>query len=162
MVENRVGLEELRKNISPKALFLAVNGNKLLVHGILSNEVEKSIMRPPGGRIEFGEYSETTIRREMQEELNSTISNLRFLGSLENIFQDPQGNQYHEILFIYSGALDKKELYEEDTARRADETGRVVEYRWIPIKDLLNHTQLIVPEGIDKFLKMLIKETQVE
>lgn len=42
--------------------------------------------RPPGGGIEFGEHSRDAVIREIHEELGVTVTILRRLGVVENIW----------------------------------------------------------------------------
>lgn len=50
----------------------------------------------PGGRAEFGEPAEQTLRREMREELGVEVEVVRLLWLVENFFQYT-GKDYHEI-----------------------------------------------------------------
>ena len=53
-----------------------------------------------GGRVEIGENSENTIKREIKEELGKDIEITGYLGTIENFFE-MKGNKYHEIMFVY-------------------------------------------------------------
>ena len=57
---------------------------------------------PLAVRIEFGERGHETVIREVQEELDAEVTNVRYLGLLENIFAY-QGAAGHEIVLIYDG-----------------------------------------------------------
>jgi ADP-ribose pyrophosphatase YjhB (NUDIX family) len=53
--------------------------------------------RPLGGHVEFGEYALDTVNREFEEELGQSLTGVRLLGVLENIFQWDGATQ-HEIV----------------------------------------------------------------
>ena len=42
--------------------------------------------RPIGGTIEFGERGEEAVRREFREEIAAELTEVRYLGTLENIY----------------------------------------------------------------------------
>jgi ADP-ribose pyrophosphatase YjhB (NUDIX family) len=67
--------------------------------------------RPLGGHVEFGEYAEHTVRRELLEEIGQSLSEVKLLGVLENIF-DWAGSQAHEIVFVFGAAFRDDSAYE--------------------------------------------------
>ncbi|MDD4467068.1 MAG: NUDIX domain-containing protein [Candidatus Paceibacterota bacterium] len=54
----------------------------------------------PGGHVEFGETLENALKRELKEELDITVLKLRFIGAVENIFEEDKEKHY-EINFIF-------------------------------------------------------------
>jgi ADP-ribose pyrophosphatase YjhB (NUDIX family) len=67
--------------------------------------------RPLGGHVEFGEYADHTVRRELLEEIGQRLSDVRLLGVLENIF-DWDGSRAHEIVFVFSASFQDDSAYE--------------------------------------------------
>jgi 8-oxo-dGTP pyrophosphatase MutT (NUDIX family) len=57
-----------------------------------------------GGRVKFGESSEESALRELEEELNYEDIDLRLLGLIENYFEDAD-KRIHEINFVYNGVI---------------------------------------------------------
>ena len=54
----------------------------------------------PGGRAEHGETAEQTIRRELLEELGTSVEVGRLLWLVENFF-DYEGLNYHEVALYF-------------------------------------------------------------
>jgi len=71
---------------------LAIHGGAVLLH----RAGDEPFWTLPGGRAEFGETAENTIRREMREELSIDVEVLRLLWFVENFF-DYDGLSYHEV-----------------------------------------------------------------
>ena len=65
---------------------------------------KQTFYRPLGGGIEFGERAADTIKREVMEEIGAMVADLRYLGTLENLFvyEDEPG---HEIVLVFDGAF---------------------------------------------------------
>lgn len=89
------------------------NGQEVLA-GIGRDDVKgEDFGRIIGGRVEFGETAEVALRREFMEELNTGLENLSFIRVVENIFTY-NGQPGHEVVFIYSGNLADKSLYQKE------------------------------------------------
>ncbi len=74
--------------------------------------------RPLGGGIEFGERSTDAFTREMREELGAEVTDIRYLGMIENIFSH-LGKQGHEIVLLYAARLaDPSVLHAPGVGRR--------------------------------------------
>jgi len=56
--------------------------------------------RPLGGGIEFGEASAAAVARELREEVGAEVCELRYLGTLENLFMYG-GAHGHEIVQVH-------------------------------------------------------------
>ena len=87
--------------------------------------------RPLGGHIELGEFAEHALRRELLEEIGQSLSDVRLLGVLENIFQW-DGSAAHEIVFVFSASFQNDSAYEITEQRildHADDNGTVVRWR---------------------------------
>ena len=103
----------MKKNrIRPLAICVFLNNNRILVAEGYDPIKQQTFYRPLGGGIEFGEASADTVRRELKEELNVEVGELRYLGTLENIFVF-NGTPGHEIVMVYDGALVDSGLYEQ-------------------------------------------------
>lgn len=79
--------------------------NKLLV-----SEFPDGTISLPGGRMKFGETSLQAVIREVQEETGEQFVNARLFAIIENFFYYKK--PFHEILFVYTGDIPHKELYE--------------------------------------------------
>ena len=61
---------------------------------------QETFYRAMGGGVDFGETSLEALKREFQEEINAEVTNIKYLGCIENIFVY-NGNPGHEIIQLY-------------------------------------------------------------
>ena len=82
--------------LNVRAGVVIMHNNKILLHRNVNSDHYAMI----GGRVEIGENSEDTIKREVQEELGKEIEITGYVSTVENFFE-MKGAKYHEIMFIY-------------------------------------------------------------
>lgn len=73
------------------------NQKYLLTKEILEDGKEYWII--PGGKIEFGENMIDTVKREIKEEINLDIDEIKFLDFKEAVYTN---HNYHTIIFFFS------------------------------------------------------------
>ena len=74
------------KRIRPISICVCRDGDRILVAEGRDSKKNQVFYRPLGGTIEFGERGEETVCRELMEEIGATLTDVRYLGALENIF----------------------------------------------------------------------------
>lgn len=97
--------------IRPLAICVFRHGNRILAAEGYDTVKRQTFYRPLGGRIEFGETGVQTIARELREEISAAVTDVHYLGTLENIFVY-NGQPGHEIVLVYDGVLADQTLYE--------------------------------------------------
>jgi len=120
--------------IRPIAICVFRNDGRILVAEGRDPLKRQTFYRPLGGAIEFGEYSADTIARELSEELGAAVVDLRYLGTLENVFT--YGDQTgHEIVMIYDGAFADRSLYEQPVIQGVEDNGLSFRAVWVRLSD---------------------------
>ena len=142
--------------IRPIAICVFRNSNSILVFEGHDSVKGETFYRPLGGGIEFGESSETTVQRELKEELNVDVGNLRFLGVLENIFTF-NGNSYHEIVMVFDGALTDSGLYAQAEIHGKEANGDNIRAIWKSLDEFVSGKSILYPDGL---LSLLRTETR--
>jgi 8-oxo-dGTP pyrophosphatase MutT (NUDIX family) len=139
--------------IRPLAICLFRHQNRILVAEGYDPVKKQTFYRPLGGGIEFGEYSEQTIRRELQEEIGAEVCELRYLGTLENVYVF-NGTPGHEIVQVYDGSLKDPALYQQSmiVGREVDidDTFRAV---WKHIEEFGEGKSTLYPTGLLEMLR---------
>lgn len=139
--------------IRPIAICVFQHGHRILVAEGYDPVKKQTFYRPLGGGIEFGEYSEQTIRRELQEEIGAEVGELTYLGTLENIFVF-DGATGHEIVQVYDGTLRDASLYQKQTILGHEvEIDLPFQAVWKPIDEFGEGKSILYPTGL---LEMLI------
>ena len=139
-----IDIEDYRLNI--RAACIIKHNNKVLLHKSDAKEQYCLI----GGRVELGENSENTIRREIKEELGKEIDITGYVSTIENFFTF-EGSKYHEYMFVYEAEFrDEKDKLIEDTLSNI-EGNDYLKYYWVDIKDIDNVD--IKPKVIKDILK---------
>jgi ADP-ribose pyrophosphatase YjhB (NUDIX family) len=141
--------------IRPIVICLFRRGDRILVSKAQDTTKQDYFCRPLGGGIEFGEYSQAAVLREIQEELGVAVENLKLLGVLENIFTY-EGQPGHEVVFVYDAEFTDKSLYEQtellyDEAELADN----LVAKWQSVAEIEREQVRLVPEGLADFLRTL-------
>jgi 8-oxo-dGTP pyrophosphatase MutT (NUDIX family) len=144
----------MKKNrIRPLAICVFRNNNRILVAEGYDEIKGNMFYRPLGGGIEFGEYSEQTIHRELMEEIGAEVSNLKYLGMLENVYVF-NGMPGHEIVLVYDGVLKNSGLYEqaevEGKEADIDESFKAV---WMSLDEFGEGKSILYPNGLLELLK---------
>lgn len=127
------------------------NDRILVAHGY--DPVKKeTFYRPLGGGIEFGEYSEQTIHRELLEEIGADVCELKYLGTLENVYVF-NGTPGHEIVMVYDGTLKNSGLYEQTLILGKEmDIEDSFQASWKHIDEFGNGKLILYPTGLLKLL----------
>jgi ADP-ribose pyrophosphatase YjhB (NUDIX family) len=121
--------------IEVKAMVLLQNNGRILVSKGFDKVKQQVFYRLLGGSVEFGETAEQAVRRELLEEVDSEIADLKLIDVIENIYFY-QGIQGHEIDYLYTGTLLKTELTEQNPIPLREEYGDWGFFaEWIPVQD---------------------------
>jgi len=137
--------------IRPVALCVFRNNNRILVFEGFEKLRSETFYRPLGGGIEFGEKAEDTVRRELKEEINAEVDELRYLGMLENIYIF-NGKPYHEIVMIFDGALSESELYEQALIVGEEANGDTIHAMWKSLDEFESGGCILYPPGLLELL----------
>ena len=126
------------------------NGKILLHHNL--NKDHYAIL---GGRMEIGESSEETVKREFKEELGKDVETKEYVATIENFFEI-ENKKYHEIMFIYKLEFvdDEDKKIEENLSNL--EGKDYLKYEWIDIEKLDEYN--LYPKILKKILKGKCKE----
>ena len=82
------------------ALGLIRDGDRTFISEGYDPVKQQTFYRAMGGGVDFGETSYDALQREFQEEIQAELTNIKYLGCLENLFTF-NGKQGHEILQVY-------------------------------------------------------------
>ncbi len=104
--------------------------------------------RPLGGGIEFGEYGHQALVREMREEIGAEIADVRYLGTIENIFTHA-GKQGHEIVLLYEARFIDPAFYQQSALTGAEDNGAPLTVSWKPLADFENGAFLVPIELLE-------------
>lgn len=142
--------------IRPLALCLFRHEGRILVSRAYDTVKQDYYCRPLGGGIEFGERGAEAIVREIREELGTEIEDVRWLGTVENIFTC-EGALGHEIVLIFDAVFTDSSLYEQPLLH-GHEAGAATEAftaKWKSLEELADGSARLVPEGLADFLRAL-------
>lgn len=137
-----------------KIRFLALgwvqDGDRVFLSEGYDPHKRKTFYRSLGGGVNFGEPSVTALQREFQEEIQAELTNIRYLGCLENLFEF-DGRACHEVIQFYRCdfadarfyQLDQLQFSESDTHHTA---------LWVPVEKLRSGELFLVPERCTEYL----------
>ena len=134
-----------------------IKNGKLLIHRSHADD----FYALPGGRAEMGENTETTIIREMEEELQIKVTVERLLFVNEAFF-DYADLRFHELGFYYLLNCDDENL-KLDHQFEVNENGTIFEFRWVDLDEIANEEvyplfirQRItsLPQTVEKFVEI--------
>jgi 8-oxo-dGTP pyrophosphatase MutT (NUDIX family) len=129
------------------AICLIQHADRLLVTEYHDEVKCNTYYRPLGGAIEFGEYGSETVVRELMEEIDAKVENIRYLGTVENIFIS-NGQKGHQIMLVYSGDLTDRGFYDKPVLLAHEDDGQEFKAVWMPIKEFRQGRAIIYPDGI--------------
>lgn len=119
-----IELEEYILNI--RAAVVIIHNDKILVHRNINSNHYALV----GGRVELGEDSIATVKREVKEEMGKEIEIIGYISTVENFFT-MDGKKYHEIEFVYLAEFKEgKDKLIQDTIKNI-EGKDYLQYEWI-------------------------------
>jgi 8-oxo-dGTP pyrophosphatase MutT (NUDIX family) len=138
------------------ALAAVWRGPELLVHLFGDDETGETFWRLPGGEIEFGEFGHEAALREIKEELDADLVDLRHLATIENVFTF-RGEDGHEIVFAYEATFVDPSLYDLETVAATESNGETFTLTWKTIPHMRNSGANFVPPGLLDVLEDRLK-----
>ncbi|MDC0435053.1 NUDIX domain-containing protein [bacterium] len=113
---------------------VVVHENNVLIH----RGKEDDFWALPGGRVEFFENSDQTVRRELEEELGLESHVLRLLWHVENFFVY-NSVKYHELSYYYLVNLSNPPEIEVEVDFEGIEENNNAVFRWVAIAKIGNY-----------------------
>lgn len=142
-----IDVDDYKLNV--RAAGVMIHNGKILVHKNVNSDHYALI----GGRVEIGENSADTVKREIKEELGKDIEITGYISTIENFFE-MKGSKYHEILFVHKiEFINEEDKKIEDTIKNIEgkdylqyewiELDRIDEYPLLPraVKDVLTENK---------------------
>ena len=139
--------------IRPIALAIIRDQGRLLVFEGRDPLKPETFYRPLGGGIEFGERGAEALAREMREEIGAEIANVRYLGTIENLFTH-LGEPGHEICLMYEADLVDHTFYERRAIEGLDAEEPLLAL-WKPLTDFGPGRPPLYPDGLIEFMERL-------
>lgn len=137
-------VENYKLNI--RAAGVIIHNNKVLLHRNINSDHYALL----GGRVEIGERSDNTVKREILEETGKEVEITGYIATIENFFEMRE-RKYHEILFVHKAEFkNENDKLLEETIKNI-EGKDYLQYEWIDLDKIENYP--VRPEIIKKMLK---------
>jgi ADP-ribose pyrophosphatase YjhB (NUDIX family) len=130
------------------ALAVIREGTRLLVRRYTAPNGDR-YYRPLGGAIEFGERAAQAVEREILEEIEAEIEQVRHLTTVENIFER-EGERAHQIEFLFEARFVDRSLYGAELINGMESGGKRIEAVWLDLSEPLDGP--LYPEGLREML----------
>ena len=133
------------------SICLFTREDRILVFEGYDTVKETPYYRPLGGGVEPGETTVETIRREIREEIDQEITDLRLLNVIESIFT-VDGRVGNEIVFFYDGIFVDGSVYQRSSMTVHEDNGERARALWRSLDSFDGHHRL-VPERLMDLLR---------
>lgn len=101
---------------------------------------------PPGGAIDLGETVQEGVKREIKEETDIYVNNLRFVDFIDGITRDAEGRViFHFVVFMYEADYLKGTIKAQDDA---------LDVKWVSFEEILSET-IPVPTELKAIVKKI-------
>lgn len=137
-------VEEYKLNI--RAAGVIIHNGKILAHRNINSDHYALV----GGRVQIGENSAKTVKREMQEELGKNIEITSYTATIENFFE-MKGSKYHEILFVHQAEFINEEDKKIEYTLKNKEGKDYLQYEWLDLNKIEEYP--LYPKAIQTILK---------
>lgn len=123
-----IRFDEGNQRFNYRIVGVAMQNDAVLLHQVEGD----AFWAFPGGRAEMGETAETTLKREMREELGADIEIVRLLWFSENFFTY-DARRYHEIALYFLMQLPANSPYlnQPGPFPGIEETPKLI-FQWFP------------------------------
>ena len=139
-----IDVDDYKLNV--RAAGVMIHNGKILVHRNVNSDHYALI----GGRVEIGESSANTIKREIKEELGKDIEITGYISTIENFFE-MKGSKYHEIMFVHKiGFINEEDRKIEYTMKNI-EGKDYLQYEWIELDKIDEYP--LLPRAVKHVLK---------
>ncbi len=142
-----IRFDQGKRRFNYRVVGVAIHDGSVLLH----QAIDEPFWTLPGGRAEHGETAEQTIKREMSEELGTSVEVVRLLWLVENFF-DYEGLNYHELALYFSIRFPPGSAPLNAEAFDAADAGIPLRFRWFSVerKQLASLPLLptFLPEGL--------------
>jgi 8-oxo-dGTP pyrophosphatase MutT (NUDIX family) len=132
------------------ALGIIKKGDRTFISQGYDPVKQQTFYRAMGGGVDFGETSFQALQREFQEEIQAELTNIHYLGCIENLFTF-NGKQGHEILQIYECDFVDPKFYQLENLVFA-EGERQKTALWVEISRFKSGELKLVPEQFLEYL----------
>lgn len=131
--------------LNVRAAAIIIHNNKVLMHRS-TNEIYHALL---GGRVELGESSADTVKREVMEELGKKVEITGYCCTIENFFNF-RNSEYHEIMFVHFAEFTNEDDKKIEETIKNIEGRENLEYRWLDLDKIQEYE--IRPEVMKKVL----------
>ncbi|MBG1264953.1 NUDIX hydrolase [Nostoc sp. WHI] len=133
------------------ALGLIRDGERIFVSEGYDPVKQETFYRALGGGVDFGETSRDALQREFQEEIQADLTNIRYLGCIENLFTF-SGRQGHEIIQLYQCGFADSKFYQLESLVFSESESHQHKALWIDISRFKSGELRLVPEVFFEYL----------
>jgi ADP-ribose pyrophosphatase YjhB (NUDIX family) len=109
----------------------------------------RTVYRPPGGEVAFGERGQETVVRAFREDFGIPLTEVRPLATLESIHRFA-GRDGHELVLVYSAAPTGPALAGQQ--RLVGRDGDVTAI-WVPVDLFRRGEAALLPDGLLSLLE---------
>jgi 8-oxo-dGTP pyrophosphatase MutT (NUDIX family) len=106
---------------------------------------QQTFYRALGGGVNFGETSLAALQREFQEEIQAALTNVRYLGCIENLFIF-NGQPGHELIQLYQCDFADRKFYELESLTFSEDTHQQHTALWVEGDQFKSRALRLVPE----------------
>lgn len=140
-----------KPRIRPIALGLIKYQGHIFVSKGYDPVKDQGFYRFLGGGIDFGETSLDALQREFREEIQAELTNIRYLGCLENIFTC-RGKPGHELIQLFQCDFVDSKFHNLEKIYPLVEGKNVHDAMWISIDQVQAGNLNLVPESCYRYL----------
>ncbi|HEY9623347.1 MAG TPA: NUDIX hydrolase [Crinalium sp.] len=132
------------RQIRVLALGIIQDGDRIFISEGYDPTTQQTFYRALGGGVDFGETSLDALQREFIEEIQAELTNIHYLGCLENLFVF-NGEPGHELLQLFRCDFADPKFYQLDslTFQEGDRSKTAL---WVEIERFRSGELRLVPE----------------